>query len=405
MAPAAARRRSSSPPSDRSAKLPAQRHRPLLRSTDAAGWCQEQRLWWLLWSGCPGVGLNRLLAIRANFCSWGAAWAAPAEAFAGLAGLGLLGCRQLERYRAKWGPDPLAEAHRQLQGGRRVLLPADPAFPPGLLALERPPLRLHWSGNGWLWPLLRRRQAIAVVGTRRPSLQGLVMAEAIGAALAQAGWPVVSGLAEGIDGAVHRGCLAGGGRPVAVLGTPLERVYPRHHKQLQAEVANQGLLMSELPAGAAVQAGHFAARNRVQVGLSAGVVVVECPAKSGALHSAALAMQQQLPLWVVPADAGKASAAGSNRLLARDATVLIEPGDLIRQLGQGPLAPLLPAKPSLSAWTAGDSPLMAALGHGASLEQLCHSLELPAAEVAPRLLALELAGLVRAEPGLRWRPA
>jgi DNA processing protein len=286
-----------------------------------------------------------------------------------------------------------------------VLLPADPAFPSGLLALERPPLRLHWQGCGGLWPLLRRRQAIAVVGTRRPSLHGLGMAEAIGAALAQAGWPVVSGLAEGIDGAVHRGCLARGGKPVAVLGTPLERVYPRHHRELQNEVAAEGLLVSELPAGTAVQAGHFAVRNRLQVGLAQAVVVVECPLRSGALHSAALAMKQELPLWVVPADAGKASAAGSNRLLAQDATVLLEPADLIRQLGPGPLAPADPPAPSgVAGLQAADPGLLTAIGHGASLEQLCLVLEQPAASLAPRLLALELQGLVRAEPGLCWRP-
>ena len=233
------------------------------------------------------------------------------------------------------------------------------------------------------------------------------MAEAIGAALAQAGWPVVSGLAEGIDGAAHRGCLSKGGRPVGVLGTPLERVYPRHHQQLQAEVGAGGLLVSELPAGTAVQAGHFAARNRLQVGLARAVVVVECPMRSGALQSATLAMQQELPVWAVPADAGKASAAGSNRLLAQDATVLLEPADLIRQLGPGPLASPDPAAPSAShgLLRSADPALLAALGHGASLEQLCLMLEEPAASLASRLLALELQGLVRAEPGLCWRPA
>jgi DNA processing protein len=286
-----------------------------------------------------------------------------------------------------------------------VLLPADPAFPPALLALERPPLRLHWQGRGGLWPLLRRRQAIAVVGTRRPSRHGIGMAEAIGAALAQAGWPVVSGLAEGIDGAVHQGCLARGGRPVAVLGTSLERVYPRHHRELQAEVAAHGLLVSELSPGTSVQPGHFAARNRLQVGLAQAVVVVECPLHSGALHSAALAMQQELPLWVVPADAGKASAAGSNRLLAQDATVLLDPADLIRQLGPGPLAPADPSAPlPARAPRAADTALLSALGHGASLEQLCLALEQSASVLAPRLLALELSGVVRAEPGLCWRP-
>lgn len=377
----------------------------LLRAADAAGWGREQRLWWLLWSGCPGIGARRLAKIRDSFCGLAAAWASPTEAFAALVGLGAVGCRQLEIYRAHWGADPLPRLARELDGGRRVLLPADRAFPLGLVELERPPVRLHWSGRGELWPLLRRRQAIAVVGTRRPSLHGIGMAEAIGAALAQAGWPVVSGLAEGIDGAAHRGCLARGGRPVAVLGTPLERVYPRHHRELQAEVAAQGLLVSELPAGTAVQAGHFAARNRLQVGLAQAVVVVECPLRSGALHSASLAMAQELPLWVVPADAGKASAAGSNRLLAQDATVLLEPADLIRQLGPGPLAPGDRPSPVVAGAPGSTDPaLLTALGHGASLEQLCLALELPASALAPRLLALELGGLVRAEPGLCWRP-
>jgi DNA processing protein len=379
----------------------------LLRSADGAGWNQEQRLWWLLWSGCPGIGAQRLVAIRDNFCGWSAAWGAPLEAFAALAGFGAVGCRQLQRYRDRWGPDPLPRFCQELRGGKGVLVPADPAFPPELLALARPPLRLYWRGKGWLWPLLRRRQAIAVVGTRRPSLHGLAMAEAIGAALAQAGWPVVSGLAEGIDGAAHGGCLSKGGRPVGVLGTPLERVYPRHHQQLQAEVGAGGLLVSELPAGTAVQASHFAARNRLQVGLARAVVVVECPMRSGALQSATLAMQQELPVWAVPSDAGKASAAGSNRLLAQDATVLLEPADLIRQLGPGPLASPDPAAPAAAhgLLRSADPSLLEALGHGASLEQLCLMLEQPAASLASRLLALELQGLVRAEPGLCWRPA
>jgi DNA processing protein len=125
------------------------------------------------------------------------------------------------------------------------------------------------------------------------------MARALGLALAQAGWPVVSGLAEGIDGAVHGGCLAGDGAPVGVLGTPLERVYPQHHGHLQRAVGLRGLLLSEQPPGAQVHRGNFAGRNRLLVALAAAVVVVECPPDSGALHSAAYAWEQGLPLWVV----------------------------------------------------------------------------------------------------------
>jgi DNA processing protein len=236
------------------------------------------------------------------------------------------------------------------------------------------------------------------------------MAHRLGGALAVAGWPVVSGLAEGIDGEAHRGALAARGAPVAVLGTPLERVYPRHHGSLQAEVGRMGLLLSEQPPGAAVLRGHFASRNRLLVALARAVVVVECPPRSGALLSAELAWSQELPLWVIPADAARQSAAGSNRLLAQGATPLLDPADLIAQLGPGPLARRAvtaagPADRGGAAHSAAERAVLDAVGGGASLEDLCRHLGTSAAQLAPQLLQLELAGQLRAEPGLRWRPA
>ena len=107
------------------------------------------------------------------------------------------------------------------------------------------------------------------------------MAKQLGRSLAKAGWPVLSGLAEGIDAAaVHRGCLSAGGSPVAVLGTPLSRTYPSHHIALQESVGTQGLLLTELRPGQRVQPGHFAARNRLLVAMAAALVVVECPERS-----------------------------------------------------------------------------------------------------------------------------
>lgn len=168
------------------------------------------------------------------------------------------------------------------------------------------------------------------------------------------------------------------------------------------------MLISEQAPGAVVQRGHFAARNRLLVALSQAVVVVECPGNSGALLSADLAWQQGLPLWVVPSDAGKASAAGSNRLLVRGATPLLEPGDLISQLGEGPLAGPADQARGLRHPVAADSPsdqvLLATLGAGASLEELGRMSGLSVAELSSRLLGLELAGRIRAEPGLCWRP-
>ncbi len=374
----------------------------------AQGWSRDRRLWWLLWSACPGLGWVSLRRIEAHVGSLEAAWLLPLQELPPLPGRGQAALQQLDRFRRRWGEAPLERWAAQVHGGRGVLLPGDGASPPQLRQLERPPLALHWRGRGSLWPCLASRQAVAVVGTRRPSPHGLAMAEALGRALAAAGWPVVSGLAEGIDAACHRGCLAAGGRPVAVLGTPLDRVYPRHHGDLQGQVGHQGLLISEHPRGAPVRAGQFVCRNRLQVALARAVVVVECPERSGALHSARLAWRQQLPLWVVPADAARASARGSNRLLGESASVLLEPADLVRQLGSGPLARSALAGPPRSAVPsarppAGERELLQALGERASLEELCLQLAQPAGSLAPRLLALELAGLVRAEPGLHWR--
>lgn len=375
---------------------------------------EEERLWRLIWANAPGIGWLRLERLEAMFGTLELAWqASEADLHHVLGGRTQLRQREqasLAAYRAELGPEPLSQppTHEQRQRWAQpgCLMADDPAFPPALLELDRPPLRLFWRGRGSLWPRLAAAQAVAVVGTRRPSRHGASMARTIGRALAEAGWPVVSGLAEGIDAEAHRGCLEAGGQPVGVLGTPLERVYPRHHQELQEAVAQRGLLVSELPAGTPVRAGHFALRNRLQVALAQAVVLVECPATSGALHSATLAWELGMPLWVVPADAARVSAAGSNRWLSQGGTALLQPGDLISSLGEGPLRRSPPAGGASATGPLfnREAALLAALGAGASLDQLCERLRQSPAALSERLLRLELAGLLKSEPGLWWRP-
>ena len=249
---------------------------------------------------------------------------------------------RVERYRRLHGSSP------QLKIPSNVLTPLDQIWPQGLNKLDRPPLVLHQQG----------------------------------------------GLAEGIDAAAHRGCLAADGVPVAVLGTPLDRVYPRHHQALQEEVARNGLLLSERQPGESVQPGHFAARNRLLVSLSCALVVVECPDRSGALISARLAAEQQCPVWVVPGDAGRWSSRGSNRLLQNAAAPLLSPKELVEHLGPGPCHKANATAPAL----------VKALGAGASIEQLQQTLPLPAGRLASDLLDLELAGQVVCESGFLWKP-
>ena len=351
------------------------------------------RAWWWLWSGCPGVGAARMAALQAvaheqnlTLCDL---WFWPRQRFQSVLGWSDALMARLDRYRTQRGASP------DLDVPMDVVLPMDAAWPRSLNRLANPPLALHCKGDSGLLPLLAKQQAIAVVGTRAASDHGLDMADRIGRAMAEAGWPVLSGLAEGVDAAVHRGCLAAGGIPVAVLGTPLNRTYPRHHETLQTEVSAQGLLLSESRPGQRVQPGHFASRNRLLVAMAQALVVVECPERSGALISARLAAELHCPVWVIPADAARWSARGSNRLLREQASALLAPEDLIDHLGHGPRLPLTKASSQIG--------LLQALGEGASLDDLALRLQRPSASLAQDLLALELSGQVLCESGFLWK--
>ena len=367
-----------------------------------------RRGWWL-WAQCSGIGAVRLSQLQqlatASDVDLEVLWDWPLDRLRSSLGWpeGLL--RAVDHHRRR------CAAAKRLVMPDQVLLPMDDVWPEGFRRLDRPPLMTFWQGDRDLLGCLSAGQAVAVVGSRRASPHGMRAAEQLGQALARAGWPVVSGLAEGIDASVHRGCLAGGGRPVAVLGTPLTRAYPLEHQTLQSQVAQAGLLLSELPPGARVQRASFALRNRLLVALAQHVVVVECPDNSGALLSAEAARRQGRSLWVMPADALRASARGSNRLLREGARVLLDPWEWVRALGEGPLScgglepSLLQGAAKTESLQQRDPALYGLLNDGASLPQLARELERSSTTLAQQLVQLELEGVLVAEPGMRWRLA
>ena len=351
------------------------------------------RRWWWLWSQCPGLGSARIRALRSVACEWSVGpaelWSWPTERLRTLLSWPESCWSSLERFRRLHGKAS------QINVPDNVLLPGDRQWPQGLDRLDRPPVVLHHCGDPLLLQELQQQQAVAVVGTRAASAHGLAVAEDLGCTLASMGWPVISGLAEGIDAAAHRGCLNVGGRPVAVLGTSLERVYPRNHETFQAEVGRKGLLLSELSPGTSMNRGSFVERNRLIVALAKALVVVECPERSGALISAKFASQLQCPVWVVPGDARRWSSRGSNALLRNQALPLLTAADLADHLGAGPLI-------SASASVAQDA-LLAAIGDGASIETLQRRLGARGNQLSSRLLALECEGQVVCEAGHLWR--
>jgi len=219
---------------------------------------------------------------------------------------------------------------RHLRAGVLVAGRSHPQYPEVLLDDPEPPAVLFCRGD--LGGLARRR--VGVVGTRNASRYGLGVAEQLGARLGAAGVAVVSGLALGVDGAVHRGLLrSGGAPPIAVVGSGLDVVYPGRHRALWEQVAAEGLLLSELPLGMRPTRWSFPARNRIIAALSEVVVVVESKQAGGSLYTADEALLRDRPLFAVPGPITSPAARGTNRLIADGAMPLCAVDDVFLALG------------------------------------------------------------------------
>jgi DNA processing protein len=259
------------------------------------------------------------------------------------------------------------------------------ALPPLLRSIHDPPVGLFVRGDA---PLdLLARPAVAIVGARACSGYGASVARSLGRELAGAGLVVVSGLARGVDGEVHRGALDAAGTTVAVLGCGIDRDYPAAHSELARRIAETGLIVSEYAPGVEPAPWRFPARNRVVAGLCAAAVVVEARERSGALITADLALEEGREVFAVPGEITSALSAGTNGLLKLGATPLTAAGDVLASFGIEP--------PSVSDT---DSPLLELLP--ATADELVRKTGRDAAEIARELVELELAGRVLAYDGV-----
>ncbi len=208
----------------------------------------------------------------------------------------------------------------------------DPAYPAGLGQLADPPAVLFGLGRLGALQELRETPAVTIVGTRRPSPYGTEMARSFGRALGVAGLIVVSGLALGIDGVAHRGCVDAGGLPLAVLAGGPDIPYPSRHRWLYEQVRRRGAILSELPPGQRAFRWSFPARNRIMAGLAAMTIVVEAAEPSGSLITADFARDIGRTVAAVPGRVTNRMAAGSNRLLQDGAVVITGPEDVLDQI-------------------------------------------------------------------------
>ncbi len=293
-----------------------------------------------------------------------------------------------------------------------VITLGDPRYPVGLLETADPPLLLYvagsaatFSGPGLLFPPQR---ALAMVGSRNPTAQGAIDAEAFARELCTAGLCIVSGLALGIDAAAHTGALeAAGAAPgagpatIAVLGTGLDQIYPRRHEALAQRIARQGLLVSEYSLGTPPLAAHFPQRNRIIAGLAQGTLVVEAALASGSLITARLAVEQGREVFAIPGSIHAPQSRGCHALIRQGAKLVETAQDVLDELQGLPLRqPVQQPAPASRVDRPIDAALLSALGFGpVSLDELVARTGWDAAHLQAALLELELAGRVARLPG------
>ena len=212
--------------------------------------------------------------------------------------------------------DPGLMQDRLAAKGIEALTPVDEAYPGLLRSIPDPPPAVFVNGK------IPVTASVALVGSRKASATGIETARALGFALSERGFCVVSGLALGVDAAAHEGAVDAGGPTVGVLGCGIDVVYPRRNRGLFASVRRHGALISEYYLGEAPLAWRFPARNRIIAGLAGTVVVVEAPEHSGALITARHALDAGRDVWAVPGPPGVRECSGSNGLLADGAGVL-----------------------------------------------------------------------------------
>ena len=348
----------------------------------------------------PGLGTRTLVALLKHFGGPVELRAASRQSLTKLASAEHAAA--IER-----GPDPAALDAMLAwlrEPGHSLVAWDDADYPQALLAIGDPPPAFYFVGRRELL----NRPALAMVGSRNATPQGIEHAEAFGAALSAAGLTIASGLATGIDAAAHRGGLSADGSSLAVVGTGLDRYYPPANRALQQRLEREGGIVSEFPLGMPPLPENFPRRNRLISGLSRGVLVVEATLNSGSLITARFAVEQGREVFAIPGSIHSPFSKGAHRLI-RDGAKLVETAqDVLEELhfeAAASSAALAPA-PTASSAAASEAAerVLSALEHDpAGIDQLARRSGLPAEAIAAALVELAIAGRVMVLPGGRYQ--
>lgn len=283
------------------------------------------------------------------------------------------------------------------EADQHLLCLADPSYPQALLQIPDPPTVLYVRGR----LDLLNKPALAIVGSRNPTPQGVHNAERFAAVLAEAGLTIASGLALGIDAAAHRGALSVAGNTVAFIGTGIDRIYPAANRQLALDIAARGAMASEFPLGTPPAAANFPRRNRLLSGFSRGALVVEATVESGSLITARLAAEQGREVFAIPGSIHSPQSRGCHKLIKQGAKLVETVQDVLDEIIWESI-PRSSAGASDSSSQAGD--LLSSLGFDpCSMDDIAQRSNLTADAVSVMLLHLELDGQIASLPGGRYQ--
>jgi DNA processing protein len=358
---------------------------------DPDGWLRLSR---------AGLLARRVLNLVQRFLEPRVVFAADRQAWLEVEGITPRDCAKLERARDL---DVSADRATLEQIGARLLPITEPAYPQRLKEIYDPPPVLYARGE----VLARDEQAVAIVGTRNCSNYGLIQAKRLAGDLGRRGFTVVSGLARGIDSAAHEGALDAGGRTIGVVACGLDVDYPQGHAELKDRLVAQGAVLGELPLGVRPDRAWFPQRNRIVSGLALGVTVIEAPAKSGALITAGLALDQGREVFAMPGDVSNPRNRGSHQLIKDGAHLVETVEDIIEGLGllleavpERELVPAAGAAPAAARpqpdLTPDERQIVGALSFQPKhMDEVIRETGLLAGQAAAALMMLEVKGLVR----------
>ena len=289
-----------------------------------------------------------------------------------------------------------------------LLRPGDDAYPELLGGITGPASQLYVNGD----PEILHLPALAIVGSRNPTKGGSQTAFEFARHLGETGFCIVSGLAQGIDAAAHRGALAAGAPTVAFLGHGIDRVYPAENRELARDIARHGALVSEFPLGTAPSRPLFPQRNRLISGLSLGTLVVEAARRSGSLITARLAAEQGREVFAIPGSIHNPLSRGCHQLIRQGAKLVETADDIVAELAPlaGHMLQTIDESATPGRVTAGGEEadeeyvkLLDAIGHDpVSADALVARSGLTIDQVSSMLLILELEGKIEKLSGGRY---